>query len=116
MASRRGMANSERLALNLANVTATGAVVAAPCYVYTLDASLSDTNATGVLSVGDSSAAGDLVKESTRLDFRLGNGGASAAGGILVRNFIPPLYIATQLFFANSTGVNKVSVSYLAAS
>lgn len=116
MARRRGLGNMERVALDIAAVTATGAVVAAPCFVYSLDASLTDTNATGLFSIGDSTAAGDLVKESTKLNFRLGAGGASAVGHMVTRNFNPPLYIANQLFFANATGVGHVGVSYIAAS
>lgn len=116
MARRRGLGNAERVALDLKNVTATGAVVAAPCFVYSLDVMLSDQTVSGKLSIGDTTAASDLVLESTRLDFKLSEGAASALCDRVQRNFFPPLFIANQLFFANSTGINSVSVSYLAAS
>lgn len=117
MARRRGPSNMERLAFDMANVTATGAVVAAPCFVYACDFTLTDGTTTGKFSIGDTTAAADLVKESTRLDFKIGTAGSSGNSDCHdLLQFNPPVYIANQLFFANATGVNSVSVAYLAAS
>lgn len=117
MARRRGLGDADRLAVDLATVTATGAIVAAPCFVYSIDFSLSDATVSANMSIGDTTAAADLVKESTRLDLKIGTAGAS--GNVDCHDnliFNPPIYIANQLFFANSTGVASVSVAYLAAS
>lgn len=117
MARIRGLSNAERLASYLANVTATGAVVAAPCVVYRVAFTLSDSTTSGKLSIGDTSAAADLVKESTRFDLKVGTAGAS--GNVVNQHnldFNPPLAIGTQLFWAVSTGIASVSVSYIPAS
>lgn len=117
MARRRGLGNADRLALDIANVTATGAVVAAPCFVYEIIATLTNSTTSGRLSIGDTTAAGDLVLEKTRVDLKIGS--AAASGNSMWMNpryFNPPLYVANQLFFANSTGIASVSVQYIAAS
>lgn len=117
MARRRGLGDADRLALDLANATATGAIVAAACFVYTMEFTLSDGTTSGKLSFGDTTAAADLVKETTRWDVKIGTAGASGNGDNHDQlYFMPPLYIANQLFFANSTGITAASVSYIAAS
>jgi len=117
MARRRGLSNQERLATLIATVTATGAVVSAPCFVYAIHSTLNATTATGFLSIGDTTAAADLVLESTRWDMKFGTSGVSGQTlDYVPRQFMPPLYISKQLFFANSTGINSVSVQYIPAS
>lgn len=117
MARRRGLANADRLALDLATVTATGAVVASPCFVYAIHSTLSNSTVSGSFSIGDTTAAADLVLEKTRIDMKFGSSAASAnSEWHSPRYYNPPLYIANQLFFANSTGMASVSVEYLAAS
>lgn len=117
MSRRRNPNNAERLASDLANVTATGAVVAAPCFVWSALITLSDSTTSGRLSLGDTTAAADLVKESTRVDLKVGTAGASGNANPQTQvNFMPPLNVANQLMFANSTGIASVSVSYIAAS
>ena len=117
MARRRGLGDAERLALDIATVTATGAVVATPCFVYAIHSTLTNSTTSGSLSIGNTTAAGDLVLESTRFDMKFGSSAASAnSEWHYPRMFNPPLYVPNQLFFANSTGIASVSVTYLAAS
>jgi len=117
MARVRGLNDSERLALDLATVTATGAIIAAPVFLYAVEWTLTDSSVSGLFSIGDTTANTDLVKESTRFDLKENMTVASGASD-LHDNFAfnPPVYIANQLFFANATGIRSVSVSYLAAS
>ena len=115
MASRRGLSNQERLAVDIKNVTATGAIVAAPCYLYWVTCSIDDSTTSGLFSIGNTSAAADLIKESTRIDLKFGTAGAS--GNCNEQRqliFSPPVYIETQLFYTLSTGIDAVSVGYLA--
>lgn len=62
MARRRGLGNSERLALDLSPITTTGAVIAVPSFVYSLDASLTDTNETELFNIADSTSTANTVK------------------------------------------------------
>lgn len=119
MASRRGLNNSERFALDLKNVTATGAVVDVPCYIYAIYCSIDDSTTSGKLSVGNTTAVADLVKESTRIDFKVGTAGASGnfiGDGVLRKHSSPPLYCQDGFYWAVSTGIDSVSVEYFPAS
>lgn len=113
----RGLSNAERLAVDLICVTATGAVVAAPCFVYAVEWTLTDSSVSGLFSIGDTTSTADLVKESTRLDLKVGMTVASGATDSHDNfTFNPPVAIQNQLFFSNATGIGSVSVTYLAAS
>jgi hypothetical protein len=116
MGIRRGLTASERVSADFVNVTSTGTVLPFPCYVYRIALTLSDSTTSGKLSIGDSTASADLVKESTRLDLKVGTAGASGnANPQTVLELHPPLNIANQLFFNNSTGIASVSVTYISA-
>lgn len=117
MARRRGMSNQERLGGFLLNVTSTGTALAAPCFVYAVQSTLTATTATGSFSFGDSSASADLVKESTKWNMKFGTAGVSGQSeDHLIRQFMPPIYISQNLIWANATGINSVSFEYIPAS
>lgn len=117
MARTRGPSDAERLALDFITVTATGAVVATPCFLYSMDWTVSDTSVSGLFSIGDTTAAADLVKESARMDMKFGDTVASGCTDVHDNfSFNPPVYIQNQLFWAVSTGIRSISFSYLAAS
>lgn len=114
MAKRRGMNGQERFALDFSAVTADGALVSAPCYVYSILISPLDTNVTGLAIVADTSAAADAVKETAQVAAKTGAGGTSAGGGINVDlKFNPPLYCAVALY-ADITNT-RVAASYALA-
>lgn len=116
MAQRRGTSNQERFGLNAATLSATGTILAAPMFLYSVVVSLNDTNATGDLVLADTSAS--AVADITAGDFlgvRLGAGGVSAAGGGPVIWSPPkPIYIGVGLV-ASATNC-EVSVAYDPAS
>lgn len=117
MARRRGVSNAERLALDMFNVTATGTVVAASVFVYSVAFTLSDSTTSGKFSLGDSTASADLLKETSRIDFKVGSANASGQGSVIEQySYNPPLFIANNLCWTVSTGIASVSISYLAAS
>lgn len=121
MGRRRGLGNAERYALDMANVSATGIVAGTAnvgIFVYSLDASMRSSSATATFSIADTTAAADVVKESKRLNFTLGAGGAAGFPDRLSRNFMPPLYCERALYFANEAGgpIDNVSITYQAAS
>lgn len=117
MASRRGMSNGDRFAVDMACVTATGAVVNVPCYVYSIIARIEDSTTSGLGLVGNTTAVADLVKESTKISFKIGNAAATAnSTPIDQMRFIPPLYCQNGLYFAASTGITAISVAYFPAS
>lgn len=117
MARRRGPSNMERLGSYLANVTATGQVIPGGAFIYALQCTLNATTATGLVCIADTTAAGDVVLEASRWDWKLGTAGVSGqTSDALVRQFMPPLFINRNLYFANSTGINSVSVQYIPAS
>lgn len=118
MARRRGLSNQERLASFLVNVTATGAVLSTPAFVYSLQCTLNATTATGLLCIADTTAAGDVALEGAgRWDWKLGCAGVSGqTSDALIRQFMPPLYVGRSLYFANSTGINSVSIQYIPVS
>ena len=105
------MNNAERLALDMATVSATATLVSAPCFVYSAVFSPTNTNTTGECSLADTSASADAIAESAKIQVRFGSQGASASVAPVVMNFNPPLYIA-QTLAAGTTGV-QVSVTYL---
>ena len=115
MARRRGLSTPERLALDLATITATATIVSAPCFLYSAVFSLLNTNVTGIADLADTSASGDAYIELNRISVTFGSLGASGgANQPVVMNFNPPIYVAKTLALG-TTGV-KVSVTYLAAS
>ena len=115
MASRRGLNNEDRLALNIATVTADASLVEAPCYVYMIVASLIDTTTTGGVSIADSSASGDADKETEKLEFKLGTAltSAGAPNPPLVITPPKPIYFA-KTCVADITNV-QVGVAFLPA-
>lgn len=117
MARRRGPSNQERLGSFLMNVTATGQVIAGGAFIYALQATLNASTATGLLSLADTTAAGDVVLEGARWDWKFGTAGVSGqTEDHLLRQFMPPLFVNRNLYFANSTGINSISVQYIPAS
>lgn len=113
----RGPSDAERLALDFVTVTATGTVIASPCFVYSMDYTLSDTSVSGLFSFGDTSASADLVKESSRMDIKTNCTVASGTEDVHDNwTFNPPLIIQTTLCFNIATGIRSVSFSYLSAS
>lgn len=115
MARRRGLGGGDRLALDIQGFTATGAVFTAPMFLYSIDASLSNTIATGLFTIGDSTASGDVQADGNYMEFRI-PATTSGGGAMVTRNFMPPLFISKQLNIVNSTGIGSVSISYLSAS
>lgn len=112
MAVTRGRNREEMIALDMATVTADASLVESPCFVYSIVASLIDTNATGGVSIADSTASGDADKETTKIEIKLGSGGVSAAGGApFVWQPPKPLHIRNTLV-ADISNVT-VSVAYL---
>lgn len=113
MARRRGLSDQERLGLDIAGTTATGQLFGGPCFVYSIDASQSDTTTSGTFIIGDTTGTADLATDGHYMKFTMA---ASVSGGEgnLQRNFNPPLFISKALFIQSSTGVQAVSVSYIA--
>lgn len=112
MASRRGMSNQDRLALDAATTSASSTIKGFPLYLFDVFVALNDTNATGDLVLADTSAS--AVADVTAGDFlgiRLG-GGASG-GTTLNHHFEPPVYVAVGLV-CSATNC-EVSVTYLSA-
>lgn len=122
MARFRGAGDIERLAVDFTSVTATGAVVSAPCFLYSVYATLDATSATGKLSFSDTTAAADVPLEATRWDLKFGSSAASANSEFHNLRYFsaigdgPPIAIQRQLFYALSTGITSFSCTYLAAS
>lgn len=113
----RGPSDAERLALDFITVTATGTVISAPCFIYSMDYTLSDTSVSGLFSFGDTTASADLAKESTRMDIKSNCTVASGTEDLHDNwTFMPPLIIQNTLCFNVATGIRSVSFSYLAAS
>ena len=118
MARRRGLGNADRVGCDIVTITSTAsvAIIANPCFVYSIDISLSNTNATGQLFLADTSAAADVRKEAERFDATLGVGGASAMADRIQRNFFPPLYFARGMYWTQANDRANISVSYLLVS
>ena len=117
MARRRGPSNQERLGSYLFTVTATGAVSAGPMFIYALQCTLNATTATGLFSIADTTATTDVAKETARWDWKLGTSGVSGqTEDHLIRQFMPPLFINRGLYYANSAGINAISIQYIPAS
>ncbi len=115
MAARRGLANSERLALDSTHASASVTMVSAPCFVYGAVVTLTDTNATGVVTLNDVSASGDVATDAGKtLRIKLGAGGVSAGHASQHIQFNPPIFIQRQLAAAITNA--DVTVRYLAAS
>lgn len=120
MARFRGAGDIERLAVDFTTVTATGAVISAPCLLYSVYATLNATSATGKLSFADTTAAADVPLESTRWDLKFGSSAASANSefhNLRYFNTIgegAPVSIQRQLFYALATGIDSFSCTYLA--
>lgn len=111
----RGAGDVERLAVDFTTVTATGAVLAFPAVVYAINAILSASTTSGMISLADTTAAADVGLESVRWDFKFGSAAASSnSEWHYPRMFTPPIAIQRQLFAAVSTGIQSVSVSYYA--
>ena len=114
MAQRRGLANGERLGVNMATVTADAALVGAPCYVYSLLISPLDATISGQAIVADTTAAADAVKEVAGIRMKLGSDGISAGNFLAPIRFDPPWYVQQKLY-ADITSCS-VTVTYLDAS
>lgn len=113
MATRRGPNNEERLALDLVTVTADSSLVLQPCFVYSVWASLLDTNVTGHFALADSSASGSCGNESAKIHMKIGCGGVSAAGQSVVIDLPKPIFISKTLA-VDITNV-AIGVAYLPA-
>lgn len=115
MATRRGLQNAERFALDTVHSTASNSPVLAPCFVYNVVVSLTDTSVTGSLTLADSSASGDAAKEPAKLmQIKLGPGALSASSHPFAVRFTPPVYVAQTLVCAITNA--SVAVQYIAAS
>ncbi len=115
MAARRGLGNEERLGLDSTHVSASATLVFAPCFVYRAIVTLTDTNSTGVITLNDVSASGDVATDTIKLmRVKLGAGGVSAGAVAQVYNFNPPVYIQRTLAAAATNA--EVAIHYLAAS
>jgi hypothetical protein len=115
MAARRGLGNSERLGLDSTHASASVTMVAAPCFVFGAVISLTDTNATGVVTLNDVSASGDVATDAGKLlRFKIGAGGVSAGQSAQVITFNPPIYVQRTLAAAITNA--DVAVRYLPAS
>lgn len=112
MPRRRGPGNLDRFVVYMTNSTATGALVAAPCFLYSLDFKLSDGTTSGLLSFADTTAAGDVVLETARWDVKIGTAGASGnSDNHDPIAFNPPLNFQRNLYWANSTGIAAVNAT-----
>lgn len=117
----RGPSNEERLALDFITVTATGAAINAPCFIYAVDWTVTDSSVSALFSLTDSTSTADMFKDTARWDMKLGMTVASGATDVHDNfswnaNGGPPIAIQNGLYWCLSTGVRSVSVSYLAAS
>lgn len=118
MARRRGLGNAERLACDFTYATATGALISAPCFVYQIHSTLAASTATGTLTLSDSTSTSDWsVGGDPRFDMKFGSSAASANSEFhYPRSFNPPLFVARNLYWQNSTNIASVSIEYIAAS
>lgn len=116
MAVRRGLGNQERLAIDSTHASASVTLVSAPCFLYGVVVSKTDTNATGLATLNDVSASGDVAADINKtLRVKLSAGGVSAEGESAINiPFDPPIFIAKTLAVAITNA--EVTVRYLAAS
>ena len=108
----RGLQRSERFGVDTAFVSASATLVAAPCLVYGVTVTLANTNATGDITLADSTASAAMTNETAKKRWNLGAGGASAMGGLWTERFTPPWKINNTLV-CSAAGA-AVSVQYIA--
>jgi len=116
MATRRGPTNQERLGVNATTLSATGTILSAPAFIYSVTVALNDTNSTGdaVLADASASAAADITANDF-LGVRLGAGGISAGDNTMyTQTYNPPVYVGLGLVLSATNC--ECSVSYLDAS
>lgn len=111
MAIRRGA--HDLLGVDMVTITGSASLVEAPCFVYSIWASVIDGSATGAVSLADSSASGDADAEAEKIEIKLGQVGNSASSQPYTQSFKRPIYISKTLV-ASVTNAH-VGVTYIAA-
>src|SRR3990167_9822635 len=102
MALRRGPANSERLAVDMVSVTASGleAVKTAPCFLYKVILTEAVGTANQYANVADATSSGTIQS----FQIALGSGGA---GDVRTKTleFNPPLFMQKGIFCSSTAMV-----------
>lgn len=107
----RGLTNAEQLSLNIATLTASGVLVDGPCYLWSLDVTLS-AEAAGTVRLVNKAASGGSIVADGGMDIT----SHSATGGgdrfyHWHRDFKVPLHFDTGIF-VSATGLRSIMAGF----